>query len=720
MVINEGVCRFAARFLETCLRGACNSNPGTARGGDPTKVPLHLIDLQSAGFNDWDPRLLKVVHHKQIPNLGTVEWATLSYARRQTTPRKMQLYINEGVILEAIYESALEDAIRIVEELGIRYLWVDLLCPYWDPYDDAGWVKNYVNTFQGAKINIQLPDCDYMDEREAEYLSRLVRESEKYVRWMEPLLPSVFRGDDHPPQKTAAPFLLPFFANPCALIDRLLSPRKLFCLHIGDAVWACAHHCTHSHYDRLHVDPRECLLNPPKFTPPVRPPKKARQALKGTSKDRAINAGVQRSVASPRRKDKSLLPQVLTRIVFRDDGSSGPCSMTPKGGEHKPHFSAMIEALSRCRNLRYEEDEEDPFIGFQLLIYTYIHDFAESMPGPYFWDGFIGHIPDDLLWFGDVFPPLVSIFDNFSGTSGTSISNYWICDYMMSWLHWLGKKAFLGSHWSFNEPLTSRCDANPAKTEPRGPQYLFEDPLGKQPRGFEIKCAHYNKPMIRLTSPEDPDPDPEADCLFAALREAGVTGRPTFLGAGLDEPWNYDPPSMRGSQPCYIYDKSGDLMGRGIVDSPLWFLEEREKIEAKEQQDMEQHRRRGGKDTLKLRNRRIVTLAFIRRESLELRAADVLLLPLALPWETETVSCTSATCPEHSRSFSAADRVALEVNNGLTLLTSSGRAGGDGESGSEEEEDDEDIDTDLYDRVGVFEVYGGKLTNERAKQIYFR
>ncbi|KAK8063941.1 HET-domain-containing protein [Apiospora saccharicola] len=690
MVINENVFHFAARSLETCLAGSCNPGPGTTAGSDPTKVPLHLIDLQSAVTDIQDPQILNVVHRTQIPNLCAVEWATLSYARGQIAPRRppegliqaINNGVGVGVLLDVIYDDArtrvlvpqylLEDAVRIVKELGIRYLWIDEVCPLWDPHDGGEWVKSYVNTFQGAKINIQLPDCDDMERRNEEHLRCLVKED---VKWMEEqgnwVFNSIFRGDD-PPQTpptlrtSAAPFLVPFFTDPCELIDRLLSPRKLFCLHDGDAIWACAHHCTHSRYEqtgRLHVDPRECLLNPPKFTPsrlpprasssslpstrqpqkerggpPVRSTKQARQAWKGTSKDKSRITGVKKS----RHKSPSLLTQVLTRRAFRGDVASGPCSKSPRERKHKPPFSAMIEALSRCRNLRRDED---PFIGFQLLVYIYIHDLVESMPAPYLWDRFLGHIPDELLWYGDVEPSLLPEVETLSGSCTV---DYWTCDYKMSWLHSLGPRAFLSSHWSFTGPLTSRCGTTLAKTTPRGRHRLF-DLLGKQPRGFEIKCARYNEPIVGVASPEDPDP--EADCLFAALREASVTGRPTFLGAGLDEPRNHDLPCTTGSQPCYIYNQRGDLMGRGIVDKPLWFLEERVEIEAGEEQEIsENHRRCGRKGLSKPRNRRIVTLAFIGRESLELSALDMLLLlPLPLPWETEPLSCTSATCAEHGR-----------------------------------------------------------------------
>ncbi|KAK7934969.1 hypothetical protein PG985_000464 [Apiospora marii] len=136
MVVNENVSHFAARSLETCLAGSGNQSPGTIRRGDPTKVPLHLIDLQSADFSDRDPRLLKVVHRTQIANLDTVEWATLSYARGQMAPRRrpvevVESYINFGALLDGIPDDmgtrslvpqdAMQDAVRIVG-LGRRIL----------------------------------------------------------------------------------------------------------------------------------------------------------------------------------------------------------------------------------------------------------------------------------------------------------------------------------------------------------------------------------------------------------------------------------------------------------------------------------------------------------------------------------------------------------------------------------------------------------------------
>lgn len=292
---------------------------------------------------------------------------------------------------------------------------------------------------------------------------------------------------------------------------------------------------------------------------------------------------------------------------------------------------------------------------------------------------------------------------------------------MASWLHWGGEKAFLSSHWRHTELLTSNCDGTPATVNTRGSHPLFKS-IGKQPRGFEIRCARWNEPCLGFTGPGPRDE--EADSVFAALERASFTGRSTFLGAGIDgQPWGYDPPTLRWSRPCYIYDEYMNLMGRGVVNDADWFTEELDRIYDKEQREIDESVRRGVRKPAKLKNRRIVTLSFLQRETLELRAADV---PLPLPWATDPVFCISDTCVRHHRGERLlSDRVALGVHYGMILLTSGGGgagSGSDGNYGSEGEDEDEPkvIDTDLYDRVGVFEVYGETFASDRAKQIYLR
>ncbi|KAK8065815.1 hypothetical protein PG997_012562 [Apiospora hydei] len=292
----------------------------------------------------------------------------------------------------------------------------------------------------------------------------------------------------------------------------------------------------------------------------------------------------------------------------------------------------MIETFSRCFNTFHGED---PFQFLQAVVYKY--GIPKPAPAPFRWEFSIGDLPEDLLWWGDVVPTMASILDALLSPSHTID---WRRDNLMSWLHWDGEKVFLSSHWHSIKPLTSGGgDATRSR-------HRHFSSIGREPRGFEIKCARYNEPLILLAYPENRDP--EADRLFSVLRGASVTGTPTFLGAGIgNKPWHYDPPPLQCSCPSYIYDKRGELMGRGIVDDPGWFVAELERIAAKEQQEIDENVRRGVKYPRRLRNRRIFMLAFIERESLELRAAS---MP-PLPWETEPVSWTSAH--GGSRSFRA-------------------------------------------------------------------
>ncbi|KAK8058542.1 hypothetical protein PG994_008990 [Apiospora phragmitis] len=213
--------------------------------------------------------------------------------------------------------------------------------------------------------------------------------------------------------------------------------------------------------------------------------------------------------------------------------------------------------------------------------------------------------------------------------------------------------------------------------------------------------------------------DFHADRLFSALREASVTGGATFLGAGISRPWNNDPPLMQSSAPCYIYDRGYNRMGRGIVDDPAWFLGEMQKIRAKEQQEIHEKTRRGGQEEAEKAQEPPHRHAGVHRaRDTELRSAG---LP-ELPWKTEPVSWTSEPCVEYGCDCRVVDTEALEVHYGLILLTSGPAAGSGGYSGEEGEEDQEAdaIDYDLYDRVGVFEVYGAEFASDRPKRIYIR
>lgn len=88
-------------------------------------------------------------------------------------------------------------------------------------------------------------------------------------------------------------------------------------------------------------------------------------------------------------------------------------------------------------------------------------------------------------------------------------------------------------------------------------------------------------------------------------------------------------------------------------------------------------------------------LAFLMRESLELRAAN-----LPSHWKTEPVSRRTRPYTAHGHNSCVADEsvMALEVNYGLILLTSDG--------GQE----------DVYERVGVFKVYGKEVSSFQSRK----
>ncbi|KAK8035177.1 hypothetical protein PG993_010172 [Apiospora rasikravindrae] len=430
------------------------------------------------------------------------------------------------------------------------------------------------------------------------------------------------------------------------------------------------------------------------------------------------------SADSNRSSNNTLRARVVTREIVQDqvmfatardpnheflrEFAKDPCSKTStEGVMHTPRFSTMIETFSRCHNTFHDEDT---FKFLQAVAYKY--GVARSAPAPFKWDFKIGDLPEDLLWWGDVAPSMASIAFILDALFNPSYTIGWRRDNLMSWLHWVGEKVFLSSHWHSTKPLTSNGDSTTATSATRGVHRDFSS-IGREPRGFEIRCARYNEPIIVRAVPENRNP--EADRLFSVLRAASATGAPTFLGDGIDnKPWNYNPPPLQWSCPSYIYDKRGNLMGRGIMDDPEWFIGELNRIDAREQQEINEKVRRGEKYPKRLRNRRIVMLAFVERESLKLRAAS---MP-PLPWDTTPVSWTSA---RGGRDRSVPNMVALEVNYGLILLTSGVFARGDGDSGDEEEDDEEKvIDTDLYERVGLFEVYGEAFASDRPKQIYLR
>ncbi|KAK8002596.1 hypothetical protein PG989_002315 [Apiospora arundinis] len=618
MVVKEETLDFVIRmFMESCLNPDVSRPSWGDRGNDRSKLPLWLLDLQSP--------FVKVVHRGDIQEPHAVEWATLSYARGLKMPQyrvvdgqAQPLYslFDIPYLRERVPANALFDAIEIVCQLGIRYLWVDVLCSNWDPHDLESLCQSYTDTFQGAMINIQLPDHDFWA------LDQLTRELEELNEMAKTEFYPTLGGDGLGPTTgmlDATLFLYPFFTNSWNCLDRLLSPRKLFYLPDGEVVWACASYCAHSLRGYLNDDLRDCLMSLPNY--PF--PEGQRLLLSSSSPSSSL------MLATDRLQEKST-----------------------------PPFSAIIETLSRCYNI---VNDKDYIVIHHILAYAY-----GMAPDPGHWENGIGSLPVDYIWWGDV--------------RWTSISD-------------LGHSTYASTAWLLRVALP--------ETRRRKP---YEAPIASI-KGLS-GCAN-----------EGPGSwDLYADTLFASLQIAGVSGQSTFLGAGLvpGEPWGFEPPRMRYSKPYYIYSEEeteemkemGEtrLMGRGIVDDPLWLQNEMLTIKAEEDWEKAEMALVGNTSP-KLKNRRILTLAFLMRQTVEVRAAD--LPPLPPLWGAEMMP-GPRLCVEHGYGCPEADVVTLEVNYGLILLTSDDDDEGDG------------IDLDRYERVGVFEVYGDNFAGDKVKIMYLR
>ncbi|KAK6855848.1 hypothetical protein PG995_007999 [Apiospora arundinis] len=654
MVVKEETLDFVIRmFMESCLNPDVSRPSWGDRGNDRSKLPLWLLDLQSP--------FVKVVHREDIQEPHAVEWATLSYARGLKMPQyrvvdgqAQPLYslFDIPYLRERVPANALFDAIEIVYQLGIRYLWVDVLCSNWDPHDLESLCQSYTDTFQGAMINIQLPDHDFWA------LDQLTRELEELNEMAKTEFYPTLGADGLGPitgMLDATLFLYPFFANSWNCLDRLLSPRKLFYLPDGEVVWACASYCAHSLRGYLNDDLRDCLMSLPNY--PF--PEGQRLLLSSSSPSSSL------MLATDRLQEKST-----------------------------PPFSAIIETLSRCYNI---VNDKDYIVIHHILAYAY-----GMAPDPGHWENGIGSLPVDYIWWGDV--------------RWTSISDLGHTTYASTaWLLRVGIKLCLSSYWFFNKPPTCRSAARDAEAKAlRGPHRLYKGSVGLCERGYELGCAQFSEPKLRRAGPGSWDL--YADTLFASLQIAGVSGQSTFLGAGLvtGEPWGFEPPRMRYSKPYYIYSEEeteemkemGEtrLMGRGIVDDPLWLQNEMLTIKAEEDWEKAEMALVGNTNP-KLKNRRILTLAFLMRQTVEVRAAD---LPRCRRYGGAEMMPGPRLCVEHGYGCPEADVVTLEVNYGLILLTSDDDDEGDG------------IDLDRYERVGVFEVYGDNFAGDKVKIMYLR
>lgn len=191
-------------------------------------------------------------------------------------------------------------------------------------------------------------------------------------------------------------------------------------------------------------------------------------------------------------------------------------------------WSEVLEAFSRCD----VDDDHDQMEATKGLIQRK----EAKLRVQRLWNAQIGHIPQDLIWLGDV-----------TYQREEDVRRFWSC----SWASWFGPKMF----------LNNRRATTLAKD--------FESE-GATPGGLRIRCARFDGPRVELLSVASWDPAAEA--LFVAL-PCG-----TLVAAAWDKgDWQF-------SRPCYIYDGDGDgdgdgdsdveegtrrrrLLGRGIIDN---------------------------------------------------------------------------------------------------------------------------------------------------------
>lgn len=182
-------------------------------------------------------------------------------------------------------------------------------------------------------------------------------------------------------------------------------------------------------------------------------------------------------------------------------------------------WSEVLEAFSRCD----VDEEHDQMEAIKGLIQRKEAKLRELR----LWNTQTGHIPQDLIWLGDV-----------TYQREEDVRRFWSC----SWASWFGPKMFL------NNTRATRL-AEDFETE------------GATPGGLRIQCARFDGPRVELLSATSRDPAAEA--LFVAL----LCG--TLVAAAWDKvDWQF-------SRPCYLYDDEiGDggtptrrLLGRGIIDN---------------------------------------------------------------------------------------------------------------------------------------------------------
>ncbi|KAK4155323.1 heterokaryon incompatibility protein-domain-containing protein [Chaetomidium leptoderma] len=143
----------AKRWVADCVRRHKKCNAGS---GDGTWYPSRLLDLSRV--DGTEPRLEQTVRLISTARVTpTGRYTTVSHRWGPTEQLRLTKHtypeLAEGVPLESLPQ-LMQDAIFVSLELGIRYIWIDLLCIYQDEDSIADWQHEsalmnqvYSNTF---------------------------------------------------------------------------------------------------------------------------------------------------------------------------------------------------------------------------------------------------------------------------------------------------------------------------------------------------------------------------------------------------------------------------------------------------------------------------------------------------------------------------------------------------------------------------------------------
>ena len=119
--------RIARQWLQECTSThTCDTDPSILGGLWLNGYPARLIDLEAFGPGSENVKLV-------VPSDMNLDYATLSYCWGNDMPQECMttqgnLHARRELLETDFLPQTLKDAIKVVRQLGIRYLWIDALC----------------------------------------------------------------------------------------------------------------------------------------------------------------------------------------------------------------------------------------------------------------------------------------------------------------------------------------------------------------------------------------------------------------------------------------------------------------------------------------------------------------------------------------------------------------------------------------------------------------